>query len=550
MLQRPSQTTPDNEKAMPLYDRCRALEKEISYYKSIVNDMITPFFQMDRNGILTMANKHAAYYLGGTPDEVTGKSLAELFTETDADFLEIAQRVIDTGTPVTFDRKVAFPFGQRWLRAIIYPVSSPYRPDRLAHFEAVDITEEKTFQEELTTTERRRVELEGCLRKAQKMDAIGTLAGGIAHDFNNILSSIIGYTELAMDDLEHGTLVHENLGEVLAAGMRAKDLIAQILTFSRQTEQQMRPVPLHGIVREVTKMLRATVPTTIEIDVADHTKHSTVFGDATQLHQVVLNLCTNAVYAMGETGGTLDLRLDQVVFDHDSALSHEMDITHPYLKLTVSDTGGGISPDVIDRIFEPYTTTKPSGQGTGLGLAVVHGIVRSHKGHIEVKNHPGRGTTMEVFFPLLQKQAQVQEVADRPMPKGTEHILVVDDEPQIVHMYRQALERLGYTVSARTSSLEALEAFKAQPENFHAVLTDMTMPNLTGDRLAQQIKYLKNDIPVILCTGYGDKMSRVRAKTIGIDLLLMKPVGWMDLAEALRFLLDRGMGSLKNNFSV
>jgi len=324
--------------------------------------------------------------------------------------------------------------------------------------------------------------------------------------------------------------------------MRAKALIAQILTFSRQAEQQMQPVQFHSIVREVIRMLRSTVPTTIEIDFDNQASHSTVYGDATQIHQVVLNLCTNSVYAMEETGGRLHIHLETVSFDPQTAPFHEMDSTRPYVKLTVSDTGGGIKPDVLDRIFEPYVTTKPSGQGTGLGLAVVHGIVRSHNGHITVKNQPNRGVTMEIFIPLLQKQEEVQVVRERTLPKGGEHILVVDDEPQIVHMYRQALERLGYTVSSRTSSLEALEAFKSQPDQFQAVITDMTMPNLTGDRLAQHIRYLNSNIPILLCTGYGDKLSRNKAKNMGVDLLLMKPVGWTDLAEALRLLLDRDKG--------
>jgi PAS domain S-box-containing protein len=386
--------------------------------------------------------------------------------------------------------------------------------------------------------ERQRADLETRLRQAQKMEAIGTLAGGIAHDFNNILSSIIGFTELALDDVPPDTTTQDNLNEVLVSGLRAKDLVRQILTFSRQSEQQMQPTQVESIVKEAARMLRATIPSTIELKVESFADNSTIFGDATQIHQVIMNLCTNAVHAMEENGGTLTIRLEGKVLDAGQAQILDDIQPGPCLKLSVGDTGIGIPPEIFDRIFEPYLTTKVKGKGTGLGLAVVHGIVQSHHGHIAVRSQPQRGTTMEVYLPLIPRAERAAQPSSRELPTGIEHLLLVDDELQIVHMQRQTLERLGYTVTFRTSSLDALELFKRDPQRFDAVITDMTMPHLTGDRLARQIKAIRPTLPVILSTGYSEKISANTPLPEGIDRLLMKPVGKADLARTVRELLD------------
>jgi PAS domain S-box-containing protein len=388
-------------------------------------------------------------------------------------------------------------------------------------------------------TERQQAELETRLRQAQKMEAIGTLAGGIAHDFNNILSSILGFTELAMDDVPPDTVTRDNLNEVLVAGLRAKELVHQILTFSRQSEQQKQPTQVETIVHEAARMLRATIPTTIAVKVETPIDNSTIFGDATQIHQVIMNLCTNAVHAMEENGGILSIHLQTKILATDQVALFGGMPPGPCLKLSVSDTGTGIPPEIVDRIFEPYMTTKEKGKGTGLGLAVVHGIVQSHQGHIIVCSRPNQGTTMEVYLPLIPKGERTALPLVHELPRGDEHLLLVDDELQIAQMQRQTLERLGYTVTFRTSSLDALELLRSNPQRFQAVITDMTMPNLTGDRLARQIKAIRPDIPVILSTGYSDKIRTNTAQMECIDRLLMKPVGKADLARALRDLLDR-----------
>ncbi len=397
---------------------------------------------------------------------------------------------------------------------------------------------------ERVEAEQKRIELESRLRQSQKMEAIGTLAGGIAHDFNNILSSIIGYTELAMEDVQAETLTHQNLKEVFRAGLRAKELVRHILTFSRQTEIQRQPIAVSAIVQETARMLRATIPAFIALKTEDLSKNSTIMGDASQLHQVILNLCTNAAHAMEEKGGTLSIRLENLIVRPEDTPSMPENVVGPCLKLSVSDTGVGIAPELIERIFEPYMTTKPAGKGTGLGLSVVHGIVQSHRGCISVKSRPNEGTAMEIILPLIEKEMDARKIPAASVCTGNEHILLVDDEQQIVHSQKQALERLGYTVTARTSSIEAMEAFRAHPDRYRAVVTDMTMPNLTGDLMAKEMKSIRPDIPIIICTGYSEKLSESRVRMSGIDLFLMKPVGRMDLANALRQLLDKRKPSL------
>lgn len=386
--------------------------------------------------------------------------------------------------------------------------------------------------------ERKRIELENRLRQSQKMEAIGTLAGGIAHDFNNILSSIIGFTELAMDDIPPDTLTYENLAEVLQAGLRAKDLVHHILTFSRQRDLQTQPIQISSIVKETARMLRATIPATINIQVDDQSEKSTIMGDASQIHQVILNLCTNAAHAMENEGGLLTIRLENFSTAKGSdGLTFE-GVSGACIKASVIDTGTGIAPELIERIFEPYMTTKESGKGTGLGLSVVHGIIKAHNGAICVKSRLGRGTTMEIALPLAEKQTSLQPPLNPSVSSGNEHVLLIDDEAQIVNSHKQSLQRLGYTVTAHTNSIEAMQSFLSQPDQFDAVITDMTMPDMTGDQLARRIKSTHPQIPVIICTGYSEKLTDNTIKSAGIELCLMKPVSRNDFANALRKVLD------------
>jgi len=379
--------------------------------------------------------------------------------------------------------------------------------------------------------------LETQLRQAQKMEAIGTLAGGIAHDFNNILSAIIGYSEISLDGISRGTILEENLQEVLKAGSRAKDLVKQILTFSRQTEHELQPVQIRIIVNEALNLLRASFPTTIEIK-KDIQSTSTVLADPTQIHQVIMNLCTNAGHAMQESGGVLEIKLIDVRLESDSTSRYPDLKTGAYVKLSVTDTGFGIPDNFLEKIFDPFFTTKEKGEGTGLGLSVIHGIVKSCEGEIVVQSEVNKGTTFDVFFPIIEKEAvKISDVAE-PLPLGTERILFVDDELPITEMSKKMFERLGYKVTTRISSIEALKLFKQKPNDFDLVITDMTMPDMTGIQLAQEIKKIKAAIPIIICTGFSYQLTEEKCQALGIQGYLMKPFVIKELAETIRKVLD------------
>ncbi len=399
-----------------------------------------------------------------------------------------------------------------------------------------DITEKKKAAEE-------REKLQAHLHQAQKIQSIGTLAGGIAHDFNNVLYSIIGYTELAMDDVPEGSLAQKNLKEVLKGAMRAKDMVKQILTFSRKADTEKKPIKIQSIVKEALKLLRTSIPSTIDIRQDIDTDCGPVLADSTQIHQVVMNLATNAYQAMREKGGVLELILMEEEIRSDDSESY-LDL-HPgtYLKLTVSDTGHGMDNVVMEKIFEPYFSTKGPGEGTGMGLAVVHGIVKSHGGDIEVYSKLGEGTTFSVYLPLIEtRPVEPKIISAEPAPTGTERILFVDDEEPIVFMAHQVLERLGYQVTPRTSSVEALEAFRAKPDEFDLVITDMTMPNMTGLELAPRLREIRPDIPIIICTGFSEMIDGDKAKSMGILGYVMKPITKEEIARIIRQVLDEEMG--------
>lgn len=382
--------------------------------------------------------------------------------------------------------------------------------------------------------------LEIQLQQAQKMEAIGTLAGGIAHDFNNILTAIIGYAEIAKLRLPGESRARESLEEVLRASDRAKDLVGQILSFSRQGQQQLLPAQIGPIVKEALKLLRASLPSTIEINQNIDPDAGVVKADPTQIHQVLMNLCTNALHAMQERGGILSVSLRNSMVDEVFASRHPGLEPGLYVKLHVQDTGYGIAPEVLDRIFEPYFTTKKTGEGTGLGLAVVHGIVKSHGGVITVSSHRGEGTAFDVFLPVIEGDELPLQQQSEEMPRGDERILFVDDEQALVHLAKEMLEFLGYRVMTCTSGVEALQAFRSMPDDFDLVITDLTMPHLTGEGLAQEILSLRKDIPIILCTGFKQKMTERHVKEIGLRALLMKPLTMKEMAETIRSVLDNG----------
>jgi len=386
-----------------------------------------------------------------------------------------------------------------------------------------DISERKKFEEQI--------------RQSQKMEAIGTLAGGIAHDFNNILAAIIGFTEMTVQKLEENTSLRRNLEQVLKASYRARDLIKQILTFSRKSFEERKTVEISPIINEALKLLRASIPTTIDIKVNINSTAGMVNADPTQMHQVLMNLCTNAAHAMRDTGGVLEIELCPVFLDAREITSYPELQQGAYLQLTVRDTGAGIDLSIIDRIFEPFFTTKEVGQGTGMGLAVVHGIVKSHGGAITVNSKPGKGTTFQILLPKVEEKEETKDEINT-MPKGTECILYVDDEDALVDLGQEMLESLGYRVTAKNNSVEALEAFKTDPHGFDIIITDQTMPAMTGVDLTKQIMHIRPDIPVILCTGHSDQVTREMAQEAGVKEFVMKPMSVQTLAEAIRSALD------------
>ncbi len=382
-----------------------------------------------------------------------------------------------------------------------------------------------------------RKHLETHLRQTQKMEAIGTLAGGIAHDFNNILSAILSYTELTRDTLPPDSQGWGNLQQVLAAGQRAKELVHQILTFSRRTEPERQPVQLHHLVQEVLTLLRAALPSTITLRATMEEQTGTALANATQIHQVLLNLCTNAAHAMRETGGMLEVRLDACEVTADRTTIATPLAPGPYLRLAVQDTGHGMPPEVMEHIFEPFFTTKSAGEGTGLGLAVAHGIVAAHSGAMTVTSTLGQGTTFEVYLPRSDRCSVAAGGPGEPSPTGSARILFVDDEESLAQLGQMALVSLGYEVVSHTSSRAALDAFRTAPAGFDLVITDYTMPHLTGEDLVREVRRIRPDIPIILCTGFNPTMTAEHAATLGINALCPKPLSLRDLGVAIRRVL-------------
>jgi PAS domain S-box-containing protein len=393
-----------------------------------------------------------------------------------------------------------------------------------------DITDRK--QAEAT-----RMQLEAQLLQAQKMEAIGTLARGIAHDFNNILWAIMGFSELTFNALPEGSKERWNINQVIKASERARDLVAQILAFSRKGDREKKPLQIALIVKESLKLLRATIPTTIAIKQDISGLEAKVLADPTQIHQLIMNLCTNAAQAMREKGDSLAVGLEEKYLDGADVLAYPDLAPGRYVMLTVTDNGPGIAPESIDKIFEPFFTTKGVGEGTGMGLAAVYGIVKSHGGGITVSSRLGEGAVFTIVLPKISSREPEEREGYLPLPQGSGHILVIDDEDMLVEMSKSMLASLGYEVTTAPGSLEALEIFRAQPDTFALVLTDQTMPHMDGLQLARELRHIRPDIPIILCTGFSEKVSPEAVAAARIDALLLKPVDFHNLGETIRKIL-------------
>ncbi len=386
-------------------------------------------------------------------------------------------------------------------------------------------------------TEQRKLEFQ--LQQSQKMESIGTLAGGIAHDFNNILFPILGYAEMLLGDVPKNSPFRNSLKGIYSSALRAKDLVKQILTFSRQESGELMLIKIQPIVKEALKLIRATIPTTIEMKQDINTDCGVIKADPTQIHQIVMNLATNAFHAMEETGGELKVSLKEMEFETLDLINPNM-APGVYACLTVADTGKGMDKDLTDKIFDPFFTTKPIGKGTGMGLSVVHGIVTAMGGAIHVYSEPEKGTQFHVYLPLEKSLSETQVTHSKTeLQGGIEHILLVDDEQAILTMEKRMLERLGYQVSSRTSSLEALEAFRANPYKFDMIITDMAMPNMAGDKLSVELTKIRPGISILLCTGFSEIMSEEKAMLLGIKGFLFKPIVMNDLAQKVREVLDK-----------
>jgi signal transduction histidine kinase len=393
-----------------------------------------------------------------------------------------------------------------------------------------DITQRKRAEQE-------RQRLESQLHQSQKMESIGTLAGGIAHDFNNILFPVMGFTEMLLEDTPEDDPIRDSLEQIYNGTLRAKDLVQQILTFARQKDGEFKLMQMQPMVKEAIKLIRSTIPTTIGIQQNIQTDCRPIKADPTQIHQIVMNLATNAYHAMEEKGGKLTILLNEMEFTEDDLVS--LDISSGvYACLTIQDTGRGMNKALTQKIFDPFFTTKGKDKGTGMGLSVVHGIVKNMSGAIRVYSEPGKGTQFNIYLPVVQTRSE-QQLTDitEPIQTGTEHILLVDDEVTIVEMEQAMLERLGYKVTTRSSSIDALEAFRANPDKFDLIITDMAMPNMAGDKLSVEINQIRPDIPILLCTGFSEIISEEKAKSLGINGFLLKPVISRDLSQKIRDVL-------------
>jgi len=387
-------------------------------------------------------------------------------------------------------------------------------------------------------SEAKRIRLESQLRHSQKLEAIGTMAGGIAHDFNNILTGILGYSEMARHELVHLPETQRKIDKVLQAGNRAKELVQQILTFSRHTSDEKKVVDLSSIIREAMKLLRASIPTSIDFSL-EIDNHCAVKAAPGQMHQIIMNLCTNAYHAMTPEGGLLTVRLDQAVLDREAAKRFGV-TAGSFVRLTVSDTGHGIPPEVKERIFDPYFTTKDKGVGTGLGLALIHGIVQSHDGAISVESEVGNGATFSIWLPAVASQPidASPTTIEQPLTQGTERILLADDEQLIRQFAQEILELAGYRVTLASNGQEAWTLFQKDPTAYDLILTDMTMPKMSGMELAQHCLSLQAKVPIILCTGFNDQITKENALQAGVSAYLTKPLPANILCLAIRQALD------------
>jgi PAS domain S-box-containing protein len=508
------------------YQAEERLRESENRFRAIFETAQDAIYMKDRNRKYVLVNPKAENFLGFPASELIGNTAEEFFSEDGAAVVRESDNRVLSGETVEEERTMLVKGVPLTFHVVRVPMHNTSGQVSGICVIARDITE--------------KLKMEAQLAQAQKMEAIGTIAGGIAHDFNNILGAIVGYTELAQLDLTKGSTAKAHLDAMLIAAKRATDLVKQILAFSHQDGQKAQPIDLIPIVKTSLELMRASLPTTININSKIASDTGVVSANSTQIQQVLMNLITNAAHAMSEEGGDLTVSLENIDLDREQPAESGHLIPGRYARLTVMDTGHGMDEKTKQRIFDPYFTTKEKGVGTGLGLAVVQGIVTKAGGSIAVESELGEGTTFSVFLPRIGNEAEKIERngTRKPLPQGRECILFVDDEWSLVNVGQQLLKKLGYKVIAKTNSVEALEAFRAQPDEIDLVITDQTMPDMTGDILARQILQLKPGVPVIICSGFSEKMNKEKARAIGIRQFVLKPIAMMELAQTIRRILD------------
>jgi PAS domain S-box-containing protein len=515
-----------------------ALAKEREFIKAVLENIQSGIVACDAEGTLTLLNRAMREMHGAVAlEQVPAEQIAERYNLFHPDGKTLLKkeelplfRALNGERVQDVEIKIVPKIGgPRIVLCSGQPILDGQGKKLGAVVATHDITDRRKAEEETR-------QLENQLRQAQKLEAIGTLAGGIAHDFNNILGAIIGYAELAHEDIPATSRSRKHLQEVLKAGHRAKELVHQILAFSRQTIPERRPVAISLIIKEAIKLLRASLPSTIQMRTEIKTRSDRAVADPVQIHQVLMNLCTNAGHAMREKGGILTVRLDELTVGETKSPAKIQ--PGAYLRLVVADTGHGMDKAIQERIFDPFFTTKPLGEGTGLGLSVVHGIVTSHGGQISVSSEVGVGTTFEILLPQAANVVELTPKSAARAAGGTERILLVDDEEPLANLLYERLERHGYKVVAQTDSLSAFELFAAAPSAFDVVVSDQTMPRLTGVDLAKQIRRVRGDIPIFICTGYSENVKQEDVQAIGLCEVVLKPVDLEALNAAIRRVLD------------
>ncbi len=510
-----------------------ALQDSQERFKTLFDNAPIAYQSLDEEGRFIEVNDSWLATLGYEREEVLGKNFSEfLHPEMKDHFKENFPKFKAVGEILGVEFEMLKKDGS----IIIVSFNGKIGKNTIGEFKQTHcVLSDITAQKKIEKTAK---QLENNLQQNRKLEAIGVLAGGIAHDFNNILYPIIGFSELTLNELSENDPLRENIEEIIQGSKRAAELVRQILNFSSQKQKPLEPIAVQGIIKEAIKFLRSSIPSNIEIYQEISPEPIYILSDPIQLYEIAMNLSTNAYHAMEEKGGLLSIVVKEVdIADEIDATSEKK--SGRYCQITVKDTGVGIPPEYGDKIFDPYFTTKEIGQGSGLGLSVVHGIVKEHKGEITVKSRPGK-TQFDIYFPIIDSPEKKEEIKEEYVESvGNERILFVDDEPQIVKLVKRSLDRLGYQTTGITSSVSALEKFKINPDQFDIVITDVTMPGIMGTDLIKNVRQIRPDIPTILCTGFSTKVNDEMLSSLQVNELLIKPISIEELSSKIRHLLEQ-----------